>query len=227
MQPYFVPYIGYFQLIKAVDKFVILDDVNYINKGWINRNNFLINGKASLITIPLKEASQNRLIRDIHVSDDSRWRHKILKTVEMNYKKAPYFQMTFSFLVSAFQCSDEDISKWNLKLLRSICAYLDIKTDFVETSSLFENANLKGQERIVDICVKQGATRYINPIGGVNLYSRDVFMEKGVDLSFIRTRFIEYKQFRAEFVPGLSIIDAMMFNSPENLRNMLDKYELV
>ncbi len=149
MQPYIFPYIGYYQLISAVDKFVIYDDVNYINKGWINRNNVLINGRAGLFTVPLKNASQNRLIREVDVAENNGWQAKILKTIEFAYKKAPHFSEIFPLITNVISADLPAISERAYLSIRLVCNYLEIQTSFTDTSSIYGNNNLKGQNRIL------------------------------------------------------------------------------
>lgn len=227
MQPYIFPYIGYFQLINAVDKFVIYDDVNFINKGWINRNRTLNNGKESLFSIPLKEASQNKLINEIEVNWDSVWKSKFLKTLEQCYKKAPFYQEALSIIERTLQVDNKPISKVIEQNLRLICEYLNIKTELVSSSAMYQNTHLKAQERVLDICLQENATQYINPIGGLELYDTDFFNVKDIKLNFIKSKPIEYSQFKNEFVPWLSMIDVLMFNSKEKIIEFLDNYELV
>jgi len=227
MQPYFLPYIGYFQLMHAVDKFVILDDVNFINRGWINRNRILLNGKAHLFTIPLKDASQNKLIKDIEISREGNWRTKFLKTISMNYKPAPFFATVFPMITKLISSDDNLISKFIIKSLIEIMGYLNIKTTLIKTSTFYENQPLKAEEKIIDICRKENAKVYINPVGGLHLYSKERFEEEGIELSFINTRPITYKQFGNEFVPWLSVIDVLMFNSKEDISGYLNNYEFL
>ena len=175
MQPYIFPYIGYFQLIKAVDKFVIYDDVNFINRGWINRNRILVNGKDSLFTIPLKEASQNKLINEIEVNWDDAWKSKWLKTLEQSYKKAPCFQQVRPILEQTLEQEKTIFSEIIVENLKLINAYLGITTEIISSSSIYQNTELKAQTRIVDICLQEKANHYINPIGGIELYQKEVF----------------------------------------------------
>lgn len=227
MQPYIFPYIGYFQLIKAVDKFVIYDDVNFINKGWINRNRILNNGKDSLFTIPLKEASQNKLINEIEVNWDDAWKNKFLKTLEQCYKKAPFYADVLTVLQKTLEIEHEPISKVIENNLRVTCQYLDITTEIVSSSSIYKNTHLKAQERILNICIQENATQYINPIGGTELYDKGFFEAKNIKLNFIKANTVEYPQFKNEFVGWLSIIDVLMFNSKEKIQEFLDNYDLV
>jgi hypothetical protein len=227
MQPYIFPYIGYFQLINAVDKFVIYDDVNFINKGWINRNRILNNGKDSLFSIPLKEASQNKLINEIEVNWDANWKSKFLKTLEQCYKKAPFYQEVLTIVEQTLYVDNEPISKVIEHNLRLICHYLDIKTEIVSSSANYQNMYLKAQERILDICLQEKATQYINPIGGLELYDKVFFEEKNIKMNFIKSNPVEYPQFKNEFVPWLSMIDVLMFNSNEKIKEFLNSYDLV
>lgn len=227
VQPYFFPYIGYYQLIRAVDKFVIFDDVNFMKKKWINRNNILISGKASLFTIPLRSMSQNSLITDVEVANDLNWHPKILRSIEMAYKKAPFFQPVYTMIETIVNSGETRIGKLAAASMKTVCRYLDINTVFVDSSSIYNNSHFKGEERILDICGQEAADWYINPIGGTELYSRENFASRNIQLNFIKMLPIEYKQYNHAFVPALSMIDALMFNPKETIRGFLDRYELV
>ena len=227
MQPYLFPYIGYFQLINAVDKFVIYDDVNFINKGWINRNRILNNGKNSLFSIPLKEASQNKLINEIEVNWDKAWKDKFLKTLEQCYKKAPFYPEALLIIQETLHIDNQPVSKVIEHNLRLICKYLELKTEIISSSSIYQNTHLKAQERILDICLQEKATQYINPIGGLELYDKDYFEAKNIKMNFIKSNPVEYKQYKNEFVPWLSMIDVLMFNSKETIKVFLNSYELI
>lgn len=229
MQPYIFPYIGYFQLISAVDRFIIYDDVNYIKQGWVNRNNILIQGEKNMFTIPLVKASQNIKINETLVNQElyKSWKAKFIKSLEHSYKKATYFNEVFALLTDFFAINYTTVSSLTVESLKVVSEYLKIKTEIVATSSGYNNHHLSAQERILDICLQEKATHYINPIGGLELYSREVFKKNQIKLNFIKSKTIEYKQFKNEFVPWLSIIDVMMFNSPLEISEMLNQYELV
>jgi hypothetical protein len=227
MQPYIFPYIGYFQLIAAVDKFVIYDDVSFINRGWINRNSVLIGNQSHLFTIPLKDASQNRLIREIELMQNSGWERKFLKTIEQAYKKAPFFSDCFSVVNAVVNTGVKNIGELAYLSISSIAEYLEISTEFVDSSSVYDNVYLKGQDRILDICRQEQANGYINPIGGMEIYSKSLFDQSGIALNFLKTGPTQYRPFNAEFIPSLSIIDVLMFNSRESAIGLLDKFELL
>ncbi len=227
MQPYFLPYIGYLQLMNAVDKFVLYDDVNYINKGWINRNRVLVNGQEYLFTIPLKDASQNKLINEIYLSNDPKWRGKLLKTLEQAYKKAPFYLTAFAVTEKIINLDAEKVSDWIAAGFGVLADCLEIQTEIVPSSDIYQNTHLKAQERIMDICQQEKAQHYINPIGGVELYDKKVFEEAGMRLNFIKSKPVVYPQFKNEFVPWLSIVDIMMFNDVSTIKGFLNDYELV
>jgi hypothetical protein len=230
MQPYVFPYIGYFQLIKAVDKFVAYDDVAFINKGWINRNNILVNGKSSMFTIPLVGASQNRLIRNIEVDNLAACSKKILKTIEQSYKKAPFYKESFQLVEHVFNLPTANIAELGVNSLKETCKYLNIETEIVESSTIYNNQDLKAQGRILDICLQDKANHYINPIGGMAIYDKQLFADNKILLNFIKAKPIQYKQFNKEdesFVPWLSIIDLLMFCTVEEINEHLNKFELV
>lgn len=226
MQPYFMPYIGYFQLINAVDKFVIYDDVNFINKGWINRNYIQLNGEKKLFTIPLIKASQNKLIKEIEIVPDEKWKIKFLSLIMHAYKKAPYYNEAYRLLEEIIYCKNRNISKFLVHSITQVLKYLEIQTELIQTSSKYLNNNLKDQKRILNICQIENATQYMNPIGGIELYDKKLFQEHGIKLSFLESKNIEYTQYDNIDIPYLSMIDLMMFNSKEEIVAFLNKYNL-
>jgi len=228
MQPYFMPYIGYFQLINAVDKFIIYDDVNYIKQGWINRNNILLNGKSHLFSIPLKDASSFKKINEIEINEALfvKWKEKFFKTLELAYKKASNYDTVISILKKSFD-HNKKISDLIYLSLVEICNYLGITTKIEKTSDIYHNVGLSREERLIDICKKENAGVYINPIGGQELYTKDYFKNHDISLLFIKTTKVDYQQFNHDFVPWLSIIDILMFNSTEEIKEMLNQFELL
>ena len=227
MQPYFLPYLSYYKLLNLADKFVIYDDVNFITRGWINRNNILIGGKAHLFTIPLLDASQNKLIHEVEVSPDPVWRKKFLKTVGQAYRKAPHYGVVFPLIEDIVNDQSENIAEYCLQALTKTARYMGIATEIVKTSRQYDNAELKSENRILSICQKEGADHYINPIRGQMLYDRNLFSNEGITLNFIQTTPRPYPQFKNEFVPWLSILDVLMFNSKAEIQDLLGEYELV
>lgn len=227
MQPYIFPYIGYFQLINAVDTFIVYDDVAFINKGWINRNNLLVGGKASMFTIPLIGASQNRLIREIEIDNLPNWSKKFLKTIEQSYKKAPFYQEGLAIVEQVFSSHPNNIAELATTSLKATCQYLNINTKIVESSIVYNNQDLKAQGRILDICLQEKAAHYINPIGGMAIYDKQLFADNKILLNFIKSKPVLYKQFNQEFIPWLSMIDILMFCSVDEINEHLNNFELV
>jgi hypothetical protein len=228
MQPYLFPYIGYFQLIAAVNRFVIYDDVQYIKGGWINRNRFLERSGSVMFTWSVRKDSRTALIQeryfsDCHIHDGICF----LKRMREAYRRAPFFAGTFPLLEAAVAVAESNISKKIASILRLICDHLRIHTPFVISSGLSIGEDLRGEDRVIRICQHQQATHYVNAIGGMRLYAAEHFARYGIQLSFLKTRPITYPQFGASFVPDLSIIDVMMFNSVEQIRLLLDEYDLL
>ena len=227
MQPYFFPYIGYWQLIYAADRFVILDDVNYITRGWVNRNRLLINGQPTHITVPLQHASSNKKICDTMLVSSTVWRDKLTRMVENTYRRTPHFDEAFPVIEQLIRHPSENLAEYLACQLQTLSRFLGISTEFVVTSRIYGNDEMAAQERVLDICKREGATKYINPQGGQKLYYADAFSSAGIELRFIFMRPLTYKQFSAGFTPNLSIIDVMMFNSREKiLADFLGSYDL-
>ncbi len=228
MQPYFLPYIGYVQLLNAVDTFVLYDDVAFINRGWVNRNRLLVNGKEFLFTVPLKDASQNKRIRDIAFGDDQKWRGKLLQTIRQSYRKAPQFDAVWPVAEAMIQYDAPNIADYILYSVEQLAAYLSINTRIVPSSTIYANEHLRAQERILDICQQEQATRYINPIGGQELYDKPTFAQANIELFFIKSKPIEYPQFAGyPFIPWLSILDVLFFNDLTQIKTLLADYELI
>lgn len=226
MQPYFFPYLGYFQLIEESDLFVIYDDVNFITRGWINRNRILINGSAAYITIPCKNSSQNRLICDTDHALNDKNRGKLVRKIELSYKNAPYFENVFPIVKDVIYLDTPGISELAIASISKTMNYLKMSGSAKVSSSAYENQQLIGVDRIMDICKQENAKTYINAIGGKMLYNRQTFFDKGIELKFLKPSFSKYEQFNSTFVSGLSIIDVMMFNSISAVQKMLKMYTL-
>lgn len=227
MQPYLFPYLGYWQMISNADVFVLFDDVNFIKKGWINRNNILLNEQTHLFTLPLEKTSQNKLICEINVTQNINEKQNILKTIELAYKKTPFFEDIFPIVTDVFYYNNYNISYYLLHQFEKIFNYLDIKTELVLSSTIKKNNALKGEDKIIDICKILGTDTYINAIGGQELYNKERFQNENINLNFIKMRDIKYKQIGNNFVPNLSIIDVLMFNNKEKIKEMLKEYDLI
>ncbi len=227
MQPYLFPYVGYFQLIHAADRFVVADDLTFIKQGWINRNRLLINGAPGYFTVPLKRHPASALIRDVEIDHSGvRWQPRILKTIENFYRRTPSFDAVFPMVERVIGGPFTRIADMARASLREVCAYLAIPTAIVESSAVYGNAHLKGQERVIDTCRAERATDYVNAPGGRALYTADAFEAHGIRLRFVCPDAVEYPQFGEPFVPWLSIVDLLMFNSRDHARELLSQYHL-
>lgn len=222
-QPYFIPYIGFWQEVNAVDTYVFFDDVNYINRGWINRNNILVGGNKKLITISLRDASQNKHINEIEIADDF---VKFLKTIEMAYKKAPHFKETFELICNIVNYEDKNLARFIGNSIELIARYLGINTNFVYSSSIVKNEELKRQSKIIDICERLKATDYYDSMGATELYDKLTFQQHNINLAFVETPMVTYKQFNNNFIPYLSIIDTMMFLPKPHISEILNDIHL-
>jgi hypothetical protein len=228
MQPYIFPYIGYFQLINSVDKFIVYDDVNYIKQSWINRNSILVNGKAFRFSVPLHDQSSFEKINKTLLSEKnySPWANKFLYTIEINYKKSPFFHNVYPRLINFFQSKNYSIAELALNSLKFVAEYTGITTEFVDSTDKYNNQHLTSQARILDICLRENADTYINTTGGIKLYSKSDFLEKNIVLQFITSEEIVYSQFNSNFISRLSIIDVLMFNDIPRIREFLCQYKV-
>ena len=211
MQPYFLPYIGYFRLIAGVDMFIIYDNIKYTKKGWINRNRMLLNGKDAMFSLPLKNASNSLDIRERELADDFN-QEKLLSQFKGAYRQAPQFAQTIQLLERIVRNEEKNLFRFLHHSIIKICDHLEIKTEIKISSDIAIDHDLKSQDKVLALCEAVGATKYVNAIGGVELYSKETFMERGIDLKFIQSKTFEYPQLGDIFVPWLSMIDVMMFN---------------
>ena len=229
MQPYFFPYVGYFQLLHAADRFVVYDDVTFIKQGWINRNRILINGQPSYITVPVKHATSFKAIHEIEIDDGPQnrlWRARMLKSIDNAYRRAPEFSRVFPLVEAVLASGVTCVADLARASLRAVADYLRLNPTWVDSSRGYANAALHGQDRVLDICRAEGASQYVNPPGGAELYSPAAFEAAGVRLRILKPQAISYPQFGGEHVPSLSIIDLLMFNAPDTARDLVAAYEL-
>ena len=228
MQPYFMPYIGYFQLINSVDKFVIYDNIQYTKKGWINRNRILVNGKDQLVTLSIKKDSDYLNVVDRKLSESwNKDKNKMLNVIKAAYSKAPYFEDSYELISQCLNNPESNLFRFIYDSIILINGYLDIKTPVIISSTINTNHTLKSQDKVLSLCKSQNADVYINSIGGVSLYDKETFKRHEIELNFIKSNPIQYKQFNNEFVPWLSIIDVLMFNSKEEIKKYLTNYILI
>jgi len=227
MQPYFLPYAGYFQLIQAVDRFVLCDDFQYTRHGWMTRNRFLRDGKDALFSLPIKNDSISKQIREREVADSFDG-IQILNGFRNAYRKCPFFNQTMALVESIVHFPERNLFKFLENSVTKVCGHLGIKAPNGKTSDYPIDSSLKKEDRVLALCSTIGAKEYINSIGGRELYSKEQFASHRIKLSFLDSKPLIYGQFGNEFVGSLSIVDALMFNSTDAVRSYLQtQYELV
>ena len=225
MQPYFFPYIGYWQLINAVDKFVIYDNIKYTKKGWINRNQILANNKAKIFTAPIQKDSDFLDINQRYISDS--WdKSKMLNLIKSSYSKSPQYKKVIPLIEKCLLVEDKNLFNFLYVNLINVLDFLEIKTDIIISSTLDIDHNLKSQDRVIATCKKLRATQYINPQGGISLYNKLDFKKHKLDLKFLFSDQITYKQHSDRFLPWLSIIDILMFNETTTIKKFLQQFTL-
>lgn len=225
MQPYIFPYVGYFSLINSSDKILFYDDVNFIKRGWIHRQRILINDKDHLFTIPLNKPSQNKKINQIEISENES-RVKIIKSIENAYKKAPYFKEVFPIIEKVILGKYTHIDEMAISSLVAVCKYLNLEINYDRTSKA--DPNSQGQEkceRLASITKTLGFSNYVNVIN--DMYDKETFKTKGVNLFFNDHKIKPYKQFGKPFVSHLSIIDVLMFNSIKDVKKLILSYHII
>jgi hypothetical protein len=227
MQPYFFPYIGYFQLIQAVDQFIVYDNIQYAKKGWITRNRYLEQGKDRLFSLPLGKASDFLDVKDRVIAADFR-KDKFLNRLREAYRHAPSFAQVFPLVENVVLQNESNLFSYIYRSIRDTCDYLAIDTEIIVSSSLPIDHFLRGKDKVLALCRYLAADVYVNSIGGRELYAAEDFSADGIELRFLRTKPFEYRQFDNEFVPSLSIIDVMMFNTAAEVRRqVVSGYELI
>lgn len=226
MQPYFLPYVGYWQLIAQVDTFVVYDNLKYTKKGWINRNRILRNGKEAQFSIALKSASDFSLITQRELSNEFD-RRKLLNQFKEAYARSIYFSQVFTLLEEIVLFDDNNLFAFLLNSIKKVASFLSIDTKIVVASTVQIDHELKGQDKVLAICKALEAGRYVNSIGGLELYSDDAFSARNLKLQFIRPLLKSYEQPCERFVPGLSIVDALMMIGPKGVRQQLMEFEMI
>ncbi len=218
MQPYFLPYIGYFQLINLCDKFVIYDDIQFTKRGWINRNRILADGEPRMFSLPIRKGSDYLDVRERWISDEFK-PNKMLNLLRESYRRAPCWSIHEEQIGEILRFPDLNLFNFLANSLVEICRCLKVETRLVISSTLDLDPSLRGAERVIATCQAVGATEYVNPIGGIDLYSKALFAQHGLELSFLEAKLSPYSQGDLPFVEGLSIVDAMAFVEPEELRS--------
>lgn len=224
MQPYFMPYLGYFQLLNLVDRFVIYDNIQYTKKGWINRNRIMLNGEISIISIPLKKGSDFLNINERHLAENwNKEKIKLINKLKQAYIKAPNFNVFFPIIEEILNEESKNLFEFIFNSINKLKEFLEIKTEIIISSNLKLNHDLKSQDKVLEICNNLGAKSYYNPIGGQNLYLKESFDKENIDLNFIKVNDIIYKNSNSH----LSIIDVIMHNSISEINDLLNQFSII
>lgn len=231
MQPYFFPYLGYFSLIKYTDKFILLDAVQFIKHGWIERNRILKPSYGwQYVSVPLIKHSRETRIKDILINNSSDWRDKIFRQLEHYKKLAPFYRQAVEIIKLALDIETQSIVKLNENIIKVVCNYINVDVDidiFSEKKLEIEKPNAP-DEWALNICRTIGnIEEYWNPEGGIGFFNREKYEKEGIKINFLKMNLPRYSQKRPEFEAGLSIIDVMMFNEPNMINKMLDDYEFM
>lgn len=224
MQPYFFPYIGYWQLMALTDRYVIYDDVRFIKGGWINRNRILQAGAPAYINLPLRR-TQGSMICEYGVAISPVYLRKMANRLTCAYRRAPFFDEVYPALWDMLAYETDSLPDYLENTIRKTARRLGISTEFIRSSKLAAATDLHGQDRVIAICRRLGATTYYNAIGGRELYSYAEFEKAGINLRFVETGDIRYPQItygnEQAFFPNLSIIDVLMNTGWEGTQKLL------
>lgn len=249
MQPYFFPYLGYFQLFHAANKVILYDNVNFIKSGWIHRNRILEIGKGPrYIGIPLERLSSSKKIRDIRIDSTRDWKTPIMDILRHNYCRMPYYCEVMEVMDAVLDMHETSMSQLAVSSIKAVLEYIGQHSELEYTSPRFDSieeqleafsetfpeniaaAKLKQRrmsDRVAMLCKMEGASTYINPIGGLSLYSKQHFAALGIQLQFLDPHLKPYFQKASEFFPGMSIIDVLMSIGAEGAKSFLEDYSLI
>lgn len=227
MQPYFFPYLGYFDLINCVDKWIVLDTVQYICRGWIHRNRVLhVRGGWQYIIVPVKKHSHKAVIKDVAIDKEQDWRKRIIGKLQHYNKKAPYFHETIGFVEDCLALEEDLISRLNISLLEKVCNRLGIHFNYTFFSEMdLELGGLEGPgDWGLRISEELGADEYVNLPGGADLFDEYKFRRSGIRLTIRKLPVFQYSCIGYEFIPSLSVVDLFMWNEPKTIKQYLDEH---
>jgi len=230
MQPYFMPYLGYFALIKHVDQFILFDTAQFIRHGWIERNRVLkLDNDPMYIKVPLVKHKRDTSISLIKINNDLDWKKTIYAQLVHYKKRAPYYNKVIELLEDIFEEEFDDITRLNYVILNKITKYLGIITPikiWSEMDIAIDEVNAP-DEWALNICKTIGADKYYNSIGGKSFFDAHKYQNGGIDLKFLEITPIPYKQFDTQFVPFLSILDVLMFCNAKEVIELLNEVEIL
>jgi hypothetical protein len=227
MQPYFFPYLGHFDLLNMVDEWIVFDTAQYMRSHWMNRNRILHPaGGWEYITVPVRKHPTNTPGHQVEIAMAIDWRNRILRKLQHYRNKAPYYQDVMDFVEECFADVGPNLSETNIRILEKTRTRLGIKTPMrvLSRMDLRLEPVLGPGDWGFEISRLLGAREYVNPAGGAALFDRDQFEKHGIKLTIQNFSNIAYDCRPYRFEPGLSIIDVMMWNRPEQIKNYLDTW---
>lgn len=229
-QPYFLPYLGYFALIKHTTHWIVFDTPQFIRQGWIQRNRILKPVEGwQYIGVPIEKHSRDIAIKDIKIRQTEKWGEKILAQLEHYKKKAPYYSETIKLVEKIVLNNTDSIVEMNVNALSLVCNYLNIDFSYqIYSESDFRVDRVNNpDEWALETCKILGAKIYYNLSGGIEFYDSEKYKQNGIELYFLKLNINEYNQKRSTFEPALSIVDVLMFNDVEQIKDYLNDYEFV
>ncbi|WP_335943654.1 WbqC family protein [Pseudomonas sp. G166] len=228
MQPYFLPYLGYFQLIAAVDCFVIYDNVQFIKNGWIERNRYLLEQEPKWFRVPLTKGSHTQQIMEKRIAETFD-PGDILNKLSFAYRRAPYVARMLAWLEALLVEPAQNIAELNERILRACCCLIGLQTPIIRSSELSISTDSKAQDRVLEVIQACAGTHYLNPFNGGHLYRAEAFQQAGITLELLKATLPDYQQGRSEqpFVPGLSILDVLMYNDAQTVGAWAKRGEIV
>ncbi len=229
-QPYFFPYLGYFSLISAVDKFVFFDTSQYNRKSWMTRNRIL---KPNLnefqyINVGVHHTMFQAKLPECKLNPNQFWKNKLIAQLEHYKKRALFFEETISILEKTFSNEEDTLVGFNMSSTIEITRLLKINTAIIRFSEFehkIEKAAAAGFWGI-EMCKVLGMDTYINAPDGEAFYPKEEYEKSGIKLGFIQHKLNPYFQSNENFLPALSIIDVLMFNGVKKTSEMVHDYTI-
>lgn len=208
-QPDFLPWRGFFDRWGKSDLYIVLDDVQFLRRGWHHRDKIKTKDGVKWLTIPIKKKGKyDQLILEVEIDYSTDWQAKHLKTIEVNYKKAPNFEYYFDKLKSIYVKKHDLLIDLNMDLLIFVAEELGIDTPAVFASSY--NVNSNSTERLIELVKAVGGNEYLTGTGSKGYLNEKLFQRKGIRVVWQNYEETFYKQLHEDFVPHLSGLDYLM-----------------
>jgi hypothetical protein len=213
LQPTYLPWIGYFEMIDSTDIYIVFDHVQFEKKSWQQRNKIKTSNGVIWLSVPIKREKRETRICDIKISyDHGNPLEKHWRTITLVYKKAPYFNEYRSIFEKIYSKEYNHLSDLNVAIIKKICNVLGIKTKIVLSSMLnLNDKNMGKTEKVVNLCKKVDITHLYDAKGAKEFIDDSIFHKEGISITFQHFEHPVYKQLWGNFIPYLSVID-LLFN---------------